>query len=274
MKFKNEFLKKFQIELENKISNKNTMEAYLYEIRKAFKNQEFSNLKDFDYKKLKNHTENIINKRSASTLKCSLKLFSNVFPEFKFNENKEFFEEQISKKSNHRTTRFSKMNMLKTFKNINFIKDDKKRLAYRTILATGLRIDELSNLKKKDITIKDDKVFVFVEKGKYGKQRTVEALKDIYLKNSLNKFIENLDNDDRIFYSKKYSENIATKKRFMCHDLRRAFSQILLKDLLDSGITKAEAIEELKKRLGHEEDSTTYKKYLSRKIDFSKTKWE
>jgi integrase len=279
LKYKNDFLKIFKDELMKKIPNKNTRKNYIYEIEKAFKNQEFSNIHEFDYEKLKEYTINIENKRSASTLKCSLDLFSKTFNDFDFDRYKSFFEDQVSKKSSRRTTKWDKLELKKVMKKVNFISDDKKRLAYRAIMVTGLRVEELSNVKKKDITIKDGKLFVFVEMGKFGKPRTVEAIDDKYLKNELIKYLDCYGDDEKLFYSAGHMMNFATKKGFQCHDLRRVFSKVLFKEQMEQrGIKsreeiKNEAIDEVKKRLGHEKKSTTYKKYFSRKIDFKNTKW-
>jgi integrase/recombinase XerD len=255
------------------VKNKNSRKTYIYELEKAFKNQEFSDLEQFDYQKLRDYVKTIKNKKSASNLKTALDKFSNVFSDFKYKENEKFLSEQVSNKSKRRLTKREKMNMSKTFKNINFMQNDKERLAFRTILDTGLRIDELSNLKKKDVKIEDGKLYVNVEKGKHNKKRVVEALGDEYLKKSLIEYIKKLNDEDKLFYSKGHLQNIATKKNFESHDLRRAFAKVLYKKVL-SEKGRNEAIKEVQKRLGHELYTTTYKKYLSRNIDFSKTKWE
>jgi integrase len=83
----------------------------------------------------------------------------------------------------------------------------------------------------------------------------------------------NFNDYDRLFYSTGHLKNVATKKHFESHDLRRVFAKVLYKKVLkEKG--RDGAIKELQKQLGHEFNTTTYKKYLSRKIDFSKTKWE
>jgi integrase len=272
MRFKNDFLKEFRQDLENEIENKNTRKNYYYEIRKAFLKQEFSDVNDFDYEKLKKYFEQIKGKRSASTLKCALKLFSKKYPEFKFDENREFFEKHVSNKKNNRLTKWEELNWDKTSRRINSIKDKKLKLSYRLIFGAGLRVEELERVKKKDINLEESKILVH---GKYDKERIAEILEDDYLRTELERFVKFKKDDDTLFYNKEYLMKYANENGFMCHDLRRAYSQVLKdKKLFDEDMTEEEAIKEVQKNLGHVAKSTTYKKYLGRKIDFSKTKYK
>jgi S-adenosylmethionine hydrolase len=103
--------------MESEVENKNSRKTYIYELEKAFKNQEFSDLSQFNYEKLTDYTKKIKNKKSVSNLKTALDKFSNVFSDFKYKENENFFNEQISIKSRRRLTKRERMNMYKTFKN-------------------------------------------------------------------------------------------------------------------------------------------------------------
>ncbi|MBN1468756.1 MAG: site-specific integrase [Fusobacteriaceae bacterium] len=273
MKYKNDFLNSFKKELENKIENKNTRKNYFYEIKKAFKNQEFSNINDFDYKKLKEYVESIKGKRSASTLKCSLELFSEKYKDFEYTENKSFLKDQVKQKTSRRLTKWEDFNLSKTLRKINSLQDKKLKLAYRLMFASGGRVEEISHVRKEDIIFEDGHIKLFINKAKYGKQRTVKILDGEYkyLKEHLKNYINDFENGQEIFYSKDYLITKASEYDFMCHDLRRAYSQIISDN---EELTEKEAIEETQKNLGHKEDTTTYKKYWNRKINFTGTKYD
>jgi integrase len=276
LRFKNDYLDIFKKHINSKIPNKNTRKNYIYEINKAFSNQEFNDIKDFDYIKLKNYVENIKGKRSASTLKHALREFSKVFEDFDYSSNRRFLVREIKNKTHKRLTRWDPFKISTAMRKVNSLRDKKLKLGYRTIFATGLRVEEVSNLRKKDIVFKDGKLFVFVERGKNNKQRMAEAIKDNYLENSLKEYIKLLKDDDRLFYKKDYIIEKAVDMKFMTHDLRRAFSKIIFNTVYKRGIkdSKNKAVNEVINRLGHEGETNTYKKYLSRDVDFSHTKWD
>lgn len=275
-KFKNDYLNHFTNELQHRVKNKNTRKNYIYEINKAFRNQEFDSIDQFDYEKLKDYFSKIKTKRSASALKCSLKHFSKVFTDFRYHVYERNFRKEVKKKSARRSKKWKSFKLSTALRKINSIGDKKLKLGYRTIFASGLRVEELSDLKKRDLLFKDGKLLVSVEDGKYGKKRVVETIKDSYLEKSLKEYTKMLKDDDRLFYKVDHIISKASENGFMSHDLRRAFSKIIFNSFYKKGDSdsKEKAISEVKKRLGHEKNTTTYKKYLSRKVDFDKTKWK
>ena len=64
-------------------------------------------------------------------------------------------------------------------------KDEHIRLAFKTILYTGLRVGEASSLTKRDVTLEDEKVVLLIREGKGGKFRKVpivdvDTAKELY----------------------------------------------------------------------------------------------
>lgn len=139
---------------------------------------------------------------------------------------------------------------------INALRNSKLKLAFRMGLRTGLRVSELSKLEKSDISFNNNTITVDVRDGKGGKQRTVCSLEDKYLVEKLTKYIGSTSGD-RLFYSESHMKNKAGKLGFQMHDLRRCYSREYLNNLIESGMTRAEAKEAVKQSLGHEKTRTT-----------------
>lgn len=141
---------------------------------------------------------------------------------------------------------------------ITHIRNKKLKLSYQTMLSTGLRVFELSQIKKNDCIINSDNLRIsFIGKG--GKKETVKILKqdDIKIFDELMDYINKLESNDRLFYSVNYLQQQAEELGFHCHDLRRICAKLEYKK------TKSKA--RVKSKLRHASIKNT-NRYLKSKI--------
>ena len=117
---------------------------------------------------------------------------------------------------------------------IRVIKNRKLKISFKIMLYCGLRVSELTQIRKNDCIILDDTIeFSFISKG--GKPVKVIFHKEIdeLCFRKLCELIQSLHDSQKVFYSKSYLQKIANEKKFTCHDLRRAFAKLELKDKKD-----------------------------------------
>ena len=106
---------------------------------------------------------------------------------------------------------------------IRVIRDRKLKVSYQTLLATGLRVSELSQIQKEDCLIDSNKIELsFIGKG--GNPESVSILKSE--NKSLYQNLSTLiyESNEKPFYSANYLQT--NTKGFGCHDLRRAFAKL------------------------------------------------
>lgn len=141
---------------------------------------------------------------------------------------------------------------------IKRIRNKKLKLSYQTIIATGLRVSELSGINPEDCTITDDTItFSFVGKGGNNEVVTVQKIAYSKLYQSLKKLICGTPKDKKVFYSANYLQRQAKELGFTCHDLRRACAKLEYK--------KSRSKKHVKEKLRHASIKTT-KIYLRSKI--------
>lgn len=142
---------------------------------------------------------------------------------------------------------------------IRAIHDKKLKLSYQTLLQTGMRVSELSQIGKSDCIIDKNSIeFEFDGKGNR-KEKVVVYAKDNqrYFDSLLLLMDETLDGK-KLFYSSGYLKNKATALGFQCHDLRRAFAKLDLKENKDLKGTM--------KKMRHKDEKTT-RIYTKSKVD-------
>ncbi|MGV8149580.1 MAG: site-specific integrase [Alkaliphilus sp.] len=137
------------------------------------------------------------------------------------------------------------------FRKINGLKNNKLKFAYRLQLASGLRVNEIACLKKKDIIFQDGKIQVDVLSGKGNKQRTVSGIEDKYLYSRLSEYVKNLAEDEKLFYSRSYLMEKANKIGFKTHDLRRIYAKKRFDSGRKKGYSEKKAKKVVKNQLGH-----------------------
>lgn len=140
---------------------------------------------------------------------------------------------------------------------INAIRNEKLKLAFRLQHKSGLRVKEISDLSKEDISFDDNgQITIHIRSGKGRKSRDVHVREDPYLYERLKDFAEKSD-DGRLFYSRSYLKQKAAEYGFESHDLRRHNARNRFKDEVSDGQTQRQAKKTVQKELGHETVSTT-----------------
>lgn len=141
---------------------------------------------------------------------------------------------------------------------INHIRNRKLRLCYQVMLSTGLRVSELSQIKKSDCIITDTEIiFCFTGKGGRKEQSilTKQEYSNVY--RNLIMAIENIPDDKKVFYSSNYLQQSCEGLGFHCHDLRRLYAKLECQ--------KTKSKEKTKEKLRHTDMRTT-EIYLNSKV--------
>ena len=133
---------------------------------------------------------------------------------------------------------------------INQLENNKLKLSYRVMIATGLRVSELAGITPKDCDIEEDYIILNII-GKGGDKQTVSIDSEEYPKiyEQIKSQIENTPQDKKLFYSAVYLQAKAKELGFKCHDLRRAFAKIEYR--------KSQSKSEVQKKLRHSNGKTT-----------------
>lgn len=244
----------------------NTAKTYYAAVVKLFKDKQFNSLKEIDKEWLLEETKKKFRTRNEySAVKNGLKHLTKIYPELKLPTEVEFHN--VSVKKRNYSKRPPKTIYLKpTQRKINQIRNERLRFAYRLALISGLRVSELADLEASDLTFKDNKIFVRVQKGKGGHGGIVECSPDPYLSNKLPEFIKGYP-EGKIFYSESYMIENAEKLGIECHDLRRIFA-IQTRQELKKEMPVKKANEIVQQRLRHSRFSTTKRYLFNRKLKF------
>lgn len=145
---------------------------------------------------------------------------------------------------------------------INHIKNEKLKLSFLTMCATGLRVSELAQISPSDCVITSDGInFSFIGKG--GSKESVILTKEENAKlyERLKLLIKKTNQNKKVFYSAIYLQNKAKSLNFQCHDLRRAYAKIEYK--------KTKSQRKVMEKMRHSQLKNTYI-YLRSNIDINK----
>lgn len=244
----------------------NTAKTYYAAVVKLFKDIQFNSLKEINKEWLLEESKKKFRTRNEySAVKNGLKYLRKIYPELKLPTEEEFHN--VSVKKRNYSKRPPKIIYLKpTQRKINQIRNERLRFAYRLALVSGLRVSELADLEASDLTFKDNKIFVRVQKGKGGHGGIVECNPDPYLSNKLPEFVKGYP-EGKIFYSESYMIENAEKLGIECHDLRRIFA-IQTRQELKKEMPVEKANEIVQQRLRHSRFSTTKRYLFNRKLKF------
>ena len=160
--------------------------------------------------------------------------------------------------------RWEPMDYDKVVRTINGIHNAKLRIAYRLMLATGMREAEVASVTKGDIALSTDAAVFHLKDTKNGQAIDISCT-DPYIVNALPQLIKGLQDADKVFYSDRMLREKAEAYGFMCHDLRRAFASDYYQSCLESGSNPREARRQTADVMRHSLVATT-KLYLSRDI--------
>lgn len=134
---------------------------------------------------------------------------------------------QLERDTKKKHRRIKPIDFNEVDKTINHIKNKKLKLCFQVMMATGLRVSEISSITKDGcIALNNNIAFNFVAKG--GEKDTIILLQIEYLEltDDIKELIMNAKADKKIFYSAVYLQMKAKEHGFTCHDLRRIFARL------------------------------------------------
>jgi len=268
---KSQILKSFKKTLEEKFSH-DTAKTYFSSLNCALKNQDFNSQNDLKWDLIIEHALTLKNRNQVSKLKNALKHFDHDnYLIYRDDLNKIHLSKWKAKRKFHETF------FLDTaLRKINNIRNDKLKIGFRLMLLTGIRVQELANIKKGDIKFmktsnrknSKEKYLVTVTYGKGGKTRSIWGIREAYVQDKLKELLNNCkDDNSKVFYSANYMQQTASKYDFHCHQLRRAFAQIVYYKYDRSK-------EDLQDLLGHTRKTKTYLKYLKYPVSLYGTRFD
>jgi len=217
--------------------------------------------KDVTSKKISKFLENLITYSNKSKYISAIKKYEYFFPEqaFIFDDYDDTIIEYIGQKKSSKGLMPS-ISKDAAIRKISGLKDKKLKYSLRLQIESGLRVFEISNLKKSDIIFEDDKIKINVINGKGGKNRTVNVMDCQYLFEKLNEFLEFKKDTDKLFFQRDYLRKQAAKYGIKSHDLRRLNACYRLDKYMEKDkIGKREAINKVKLELGHDNIKETLK---------------
>lgn len=263
MKF--DILSAYRQHLQSTIKNRNTADRYYFAVVKLLENYQFDSLGEINREALESELMKCRSKNDFSAAKNGL-LQLHSFDNRLNIPSSNFFKEQSLKKRN-RSKRPAKTLYLDTItRKVNAVKDEKLKLSYRLMLASGLRVGETSQLTKEDITIEGESITVNVRYGKGGSNGRVECMNDAYLAGRLQNFLEDKEDQEKLFYAQSTLRQKANDLGLECHDFRRIAAINYRREQLQNGVTYPEANEQTKVFLRHARFSTTKRYLFNRKL--------
>jgi len=232
MKEKNKYLNEFiqYLEVERNYSN-NTIKSYKNDLKEFFDYSE-KNLKDLKNRDIRLFIEYLYDiDRKRTTINRKISVLRTYF---KFLRREELLDENpmeeiLSAKNNKKLPDFLTINEINDL--INSIGEENLLdLRNKTILellyATGLRVEELVNLKKNDINFGNKYLKVT---GKGNKERSV-PITDIALK-KVNRYLKRRKYENEIIFLSKNGNPLSQR------DIRRIFKKLIKKMAIDKNIT-------------------------------------
>lgn len=182
------------------------------------------------------NTEEIITKLSKIKYKNEFSQSKNAFLHFLEFQQITLSEDHLKQieqleKSTYKKYRQHKSIDYKTIdKTIKHLRDQKLKICYQTLLSTGLRVFELSQIKRENCLIVNDSIQLnFVGKGGEKENVTILKRENKLLYENLQELIDKTNLGEKVFYSANYLQRKAREHNFCCHDLRRIYAQLELK---------------------------------------------
>jgi len=235
-----------------------TAQTYYKKLCTLFDGQNVTNtMSNFDIDKILDKLGTIKHKNHFSQSKNAFLHFC-TFQNITLSANTLEIIEQLGKGTRKKHRKLNSVDFTQVDKKIKRIRNKKLKLAYQTIIATGLRVSELASVTRKDCTITEDTItFSFVGKGGSCEVVTVQATSYSKLYQDLVEFIDGTSEDKKVFYSANYLQRQAKELGFACHDLRRAYAKLEYK--------KCRSKKQVMEKLRHASTKTT-KIYLRSKV--------
>lgn len=249
----------------NEVCSKNTSKTYYSAVKKLLKDIQFKQLDEIDTGELVQNIKLLKSKNAVSAAKNGLKYLKEFDSSFQLPEDS-VFKDISSRKRNRVKSKGKIVNYDTMRRKVNAGGNKKIKLACRVAAISGLRVSELAELQAKDIAFGDNKIRIFVQKGKGGKAGTIECLKDMHTYQILKEHCKKLEPEEKLFYSESYMRQKAWENDMQMHDFRRVFAVLQKKQLLSEGYTSGEANKIVQDKLRHSRFSTTKRYLYGRKI--------
>ena len=147
----------------------NTQKRKVYMLKYLLESQDFSDIKNIN----QNELLKAINTLKSDTQRRIAKATIDSFKKMGFKPTEEVYNalKQKLRISGKRPPK--EINAVSIEANINSIKDENLKLAYKLQLATGMRVSEVSNLNINDVFINDDSITLRLRNTKAGKTQYV-----------------------------------------------------------------------------------------------------
>lgn len=233
-----------------KIYRPGTARTYANRLELLLKDQSVLNFDELlDVDKMIQHLSQIKHKNEFSQSK-------NAFLKFIEFQHITLSQKQLNKikqleKNTQKKYRRKKFADYKTVdKTIKHIRNQKLKLSYQTMLVSGLRVFELSQIRRDDCIITVDFIRMYFV-GKGGAEENVIILKseNRLLYENLIELISNTEFSGKVFFSSNYLQKKAKEYNFQCHDLRRIYSKLEYK--------KTKSKKEVQEKMRHSNEKTT-----------------
>lgn len=258
--------------LQQIIPNRNTADRYYFAVDQLLRDYQFSSLGEISRERLEHGLEQIHGKNNFSATKMGLKHLYNFDTSLNL-PTESFFKEQNIRKRNH-SVRAAKTLYLDTIrKKTNAIRDERVKLAYRLMLVSGLRVGEVSQLTRDDLSFGEDGcIIVRVRFGKGGSNGEIVCMPDLYLSDRLRAYLANKAFGQRLFLAQSTLRQKAHQLQLECHDFRRIAAITYRQNQMgDANISRFAANEKTKFFLRHRRFSTTKRYLFNRKLRFKLT---
>lgn len=162
--------------------------------------------------------------------------------------------ERLQQRTKRKYRKSTKAEYPKIKRTIDRLKNKKLKVSYLTMIETGLRVSELSQIKVSDCMISDKKIgFSFIGKGGKKAFSTISKKDNtplyMCLKDTILYYRDKGLGSKRLFYSSQYLQQKAKLYGFSCLDLRRISAKLEYK--------KSKSKNQVKEKLRHTKIKTT-----------------
>lgn len=139
--------------------------------------------------------------------------------------------ERLQKQTRKKYRKSTKAEYPKIKRTINHLKNKKLKVSFLTMIETGLRVSELSQIKVSDCMISGEKIrFSFIGKGGKKAFSIIDKIDNVPLYNCLKDIILYYSDkgqfNKKLFYSSQYLQQKAKLYGFSCLDLRRISAKL------------------------------------------------
>jgi len=218
----------------------------------------FDTTRKLDMNKILNRLSDIKYKNHFSQSKNAL-LYFLQFENISLSEEQQQKLHELEQKTKKKYRKLKAVDYKDVQRNLNQLKNEKLKLSYKTMIQTGLRVSELSQIKKEECKVSHDFIsFLFAGKGGTKESITIQKVEDREFFESLSEYISTVREGKKIFYSANYLQSKALESiGCRCHDLRRISAKLEYK--------KTRSKEDVQKKLRHTSTKTT-NLYLKSKV--------